>query len=67
MTMQELTPEEEAEKERNIEMYRQRYEQGQNITSGKKLSGKAKKEWRNLQVKSEGSYADNESGGTGDS
>ena len=35
--MQELTPEEEAEKERNIEMYRQRYEQGQNITSGKKL------------------------------
>ncbi len=65
--MQELTPEEEAEKERNIEMYRQRYEQGQNITSGKKLSGKAKKEWRNLQVKSEGDYADNEPGGTGDS
>ena len=65
--MRELTPEEEIEKERNIEMYRQRYEQGQNITSGKKLRGNAKKEWRNLQVESEGSYADNESGGTGDS
>lgn len=65
--MQELTPEEEVDKARNIEMYRQRYEQGQNITSGKKLRGKAKKEWRNLQVKDEGSYADNEPGGTVDS
>lgn len=66
--MRELTPQEEAEKERNIERYRQRYEDGRNLASGRKLQGNAKKEWEALQeTDEEEENANIEPGGAGDS
>ena len=66
--MRELTPQEEAEKERNIERYRQRYEAGRNLASGRKLQGNAKKEWKALQeTDEEEENANIEPGGAGDS
>ncbi len=66
--MRELTPQEEAEKERNIERYRQRYEDGRNLASGRKLQGNAKKEWKALQeTDEEEENANIEPGGAGDS
>ena len=66
--MRELTPQEEAEKERNIERYRQRYEDGRNLASGRKLLGNAKKEWEALQeTDEEEENANIEPGGAGDS
>ena len=66
--MRELTPQEEAEKERNIERYRQRYEDARNLASGRKLQGNAKKEWKALQeTDEEEENANIEPGGAGDS
>lgn len=66
--MRELTPQEEAEKEKNIERYRQRYEDGRNLASGRKLQGNAKKEWKALQeTDEEEENANIEPGGAGDS
>jgi len=66
--VRELTPQEEAEKERNIERYRQRYEDGRNLASGRKLQGNAKKEWKALQeTDEEEENANIEPGGAGDS
>jgi hypothetical protein len=66
--VQELTPQEEAEKEKNIARYRQRYADGRNLESGRKLQGTAKKEWKSLQeTDEEEENADIEPGGAGDS
>jgi hypothetical protein len=66
--VQELTPQEEAEKAKNIARYRQRYADGRNLKSGRKLQGTAKKEWKSLQeTDEEEENANIESGGTGDS
>jgi hypothetical protein len=66
--VREPTPQEEAEKESNIERYRQHYANGRNLKSGKKLQGSAKKEWKALQkTDEEEENADIESGGTVDS